>query len=400
MPADEPDEIATFYDAHPYPPPLDGLERYQRGWTEERGRVEHHRIWPNRRFLADHEILIAGCGTSQAAKWAARYPRARVVGIDVSATSIERTRRLAERHDLRNLELHHLPIEEVERLGRAFDQIVCTGVLHHLAEPEAGLLALRRVLAAGGALDAMVYARYGRTGVYMLQEYCRLLGVRPDPGEIDDLVASLRELPLGHPLSHLLRNIPDFADDDALADALLNPRDRAFSVPEVFALLDAAGLRFGRWTRQAPYLPQCGALTELPHGRRIAELPVSDQYAALELFRGIMVRHSFIASRGDEPATDLRFDDNSARTYVPVRTTTSIAVEDRLPDGVAAALLNRAHTFTDLVLFATPEQKQIWELIDGHRAIAEISDDVAFFERLWWHDLIVIDASSRGSIGP
>ena len=399
MSADEPDEIAAFYDAHPYPPPVDGLERYQRGWSDERRRVEHHRTWPHRPVLDDRDILIAGCGTSQAAKYAWRYPRSRVVGIDVSATSIERTRRLAERHDLANLELHHLPIEEVERLDRTFDQVVSTGVLHHLADPGAGLLALRRVLAAGGALDAMVYARYGRTGVYMLQEYCRLLGVRPDPGEIDDLVASLRELPLAHPLGHLLRSTPDFADHDALADALLNPRDRAYSVPEVFALLDGAGLRFVRWTRQAPYVPQCGALSELPHGRRIAEMPVADQYAALELFRGTMVRHSFIAYRADEPPTDVRFDDDRWRAYVPVRTTTSVAVQDRLPDGVAAALLNRAHTFSDLVLFTTPEQKQIWELIDGHRAIDEISDDVAFFERLWWHDLIVIDASRVGPGG-
>ena len=43
-------------------------------------------------------------------------------------------------------------------------------------------------------------------------------GVSPD--ELDDLVATLREIPLGHPLSHLLRSSPDFRDPDALADAL------------------------------------------------------------------------------------------------------------------------------------------------------------------------------------
>ncbi len=389
----ERDEIATFYDRHPYPPPSEGLTPSLRRWSVERRRVEHHRVWPSRRPREDRDILVAGCGTSQAARWAARHPRARVVGIDVSAGSIERTRRLAEQGALRNLELHHLPIEEVERLGRTFDEIVCTGVLHHLADPEVGLLALRRVLTEAGALDAMVYARYGRTGVSMLQEYCRLLGIRPDPGQIDDLVASLRELPLGHPLGHLLRDTPDFADDDALADALLNPRERAYSVPEVLALLDRTGLRFGRWTRQAPYLPQCGALSGLPHGRRIADLPVADQYAAMELFRGTIVRHSFIAYRADVPAADVRFDDDRCLDYVPIRTTTSIAVEDRLPDGVAAALLNRAHTFPDLVLFASPEQRRVWDLIDGQRTIAETSDDVAFFERLWRHDLIVVDAS-------
>ncbi len=394
------DEIAEFYDRHPYPPPIDDLADLERAGSPERRRFDHHRIWPARPVQDSHDILIAGCGTSQAARWALRYPRARVIGIDVSRTSIEQTRRLAERHDLGNLQLVRLPIEEVDELGRSFDQVVCTGVLHHLADPEAGLRALRRVLAAGGALDAMVYARYGRTGVGMIQEYSRMLGIRPEAAEIDDLVASLRELPLGHPLSHLLRTTRDFTDDDALADALLNPRERAYTVPEVFALLGSAGLRFGRWRLQAPYLPQCGALSVLPHGRRIAGLPIADQYAALELFRGTMVRHGFIAFRDDEPAVDVRFDDDRWRAYVPVRSTTAVAVEDRLPPGAAAALLNRAHTSTDLVFFVTSEQKRAFDLVDGHRSIAEISDDGAFFELLWRHDLIVVDASRGTSAGP
>lgn len=344
-------------------------------------------------YRDDHSILIAGCGTSQAAKYAARYPGARVIGIDVSATGIEQTRMLAERYQLGNLELRRLAIEDAGQLGESFDQIVCTGVLHHLADPEIGLGALREVLAAGGALDAMLYAPYGRTGVYMIQEYCRMLGVRPEPGEIDDLIAALRELPQDHPLGHLLRNTPDFADDDALADALLNPRDRAYSVPGVFALLAAAGLQFGRWVRQAPYLPQCGVLSELRHGDRIGALPIEQQFAALELYRGTMVRHSFIAHRDDESPTTIRFDGDAWRRYVPVRTANSVAVEDRLPTGVAAALLNRAHTYTDLVMFATREQKRMFDLIDGRSTIDEIGQDATFFERLWWHDLIVIDVS-------
>ncbi len=392
----EPDPIAAFYEHHPYPPPIDDLDRYRRGWADGRlRRIEHHRRWPSAPFRDDHSILIAGCGTSQAAKYAARYPNARVTGIDASATSIEQTRRLAERYRLDNLDLRLMAIEDVGQLDESFDQVVCTGVLHHLAEPEVGLRALRDVLAPQGALDAMLYAPYGRTGVYMIQEYCRMLGVRPEPGDIDDLVASLRELPTGHPLGPLLRNTPDFANDDALADALLNPRDQAYSVPGVFALLAGTGFQFDRWIRQAPYRPQCGVLGGLPHGERIAVLPIEQQFAALELYRGTMVRHSFIAHRDDDPPTTIRFDGEAWGGYVPIRTANSVAVQERLPAGVAAALLNRAHTYPDLILFATEEQQRRFELIDGQRTIDEIAADAAFFERLWWHDLIVIDASAQ-----
>ena len=87
----------------------------------------------------------------------------------------------------------------------------------------------------------MVYAPYGRAGIYMLQDYCRRLGIEPSDSEIRDLAASLKALPPDHPLVPLLRNSPDFADTAGLADALLHPQDRSYSVPQLLEFLDDAG---------------------------------------------------------------------------------------------------------------------------------------------------------------
>ena len=43
-----------------------------------------------------------------------------------------------------------------------------------------GSSALRDVLNPDGAMHLMVYAPYGRTGIYMLQEFCRRIGVSAD----------------------------------------------------------------------------------------------------------------------------------------------------------------------------------------------------------------------------
>jgi SAM-dependent methyltransferase len=384
-----PDPIASFYDRHPYPPPVTKLGAVE--WS----RAAHHRIWPARADDSVESVLVAGCGTSQAVRHALRHPAARVVGIDVSGESLAHTRALAARHDVANLELHPIPIEAADRLGERFDHIVCTGVLHHLADPALGLSTLRRVLAPGGAVTLMVYGRYGRAGVYLLQEYCRRLGVGTSPDELADLVAALREIPLGHPLSRLLRESRDFADDDALADALCNPRDRAYSVPELLELIGGAGLRFGRWERQAPYLPDCGAISETPHAARIAQLPPAEQYAVVELFRGTMTRHTAIAFAADDATSGvLDFTDPAVGRWVPVPVPTAIAVEERLPPGTAAALINRAHTDTDLVLFADRRRHEIFRSIDGDRSIAQLGADAAdFVERLWRHDLVVLDTT-------
>jgi SAM-dependent methyltransferase len=396
--------VRAFYERHPYPPPVDSLEKYRRLWQDrQRRRADYHLFWPGRPYREDHAILIAGCGTSQAAKHALRWPAARVTGIDFSATSVRHTHELKQKHGLDNLEVHQLPLTEVGELGATFDQIVCTGVLHHLPDPDAGLMALRNVLAPGGVMHLMLYAPYGRTGVYMLQDFCRRLGIEATDDGIRELVTALGALPSGHPLATLLREAPDFRNEAALADALLHPRDRAYSVPELFAFLERCGLRFGRWVKQAPYSPHCGLMARLPQTARLAQLPIMDQHAAAELFRGTISRHSVVVYRDDDPsaAHEVSFSGDAWRRYVPIRAPDTISVEERLPSGAAAVLINRSHSHTDIYLPIDAQEKRLYDAVDGARTIGQLAEEHgrrefagAFFQRLGWHDQVVFDASA------
>src|SRR5262245_8528326 len=399
------DDVRDFYDRYPYPPPVDSLGVYRERWLDEaRRRAEYHLFWPAGSYREDFSILIAGCGTSQAARHAMRWPAARVTAIDVSATSVRCTEELRRTHSLRNLTVHQLPIERAHELGARFDQIVCTGVLHHLADPDAGLASLRDVLKPDGAMHLMVYAPYGRAGIYMLQEFCRRLGIRATDDGIRDLVLALRELPRGHPLEHLLREAPDFRQEPALADALLHPQDRAYSVPQLFDFIQRSGLRFGRWIRQAPYSPHCGVMARIPQTSCLRALTAVEQYAAAELFRGTMVRHSVVAYRRDGPGSNgqVTFVDDACRDYVPIRMPDTICIRERLPPGAAAVLINQTHTHRDLVLALDAPEKRLFDAIDGIRSLGDILEQSSpgdparfdmgsrFFERLWLHDHIAI----------
>jgi SAM-dependent methyltransferase len=338
-----------------------------------------------------------------------RWPEARVTGIDFSATSVGCTEELKRKYNLNNLQLHQLPVERVSELGTSFDQIVCTGVLHHLADPDAGLAALRDVLKPDGAMHLMVYAPYGRTGIYMLQEFCRRVGIRATDDGIRDLVTALGALPPGHPLQTLLREAPDFRHEAALADALLHPQDRAYSVPELFDFIEANGLTFGRWVKQAPYSLHCGVMAKLPQAPRMAQLPLAEQYAAVELFRGTMVRHSVVAYRDDSPGSrqPVRFEGDAWLGYVPIRMSDTICVQERLPAGAAGVLINQTHTYRDLYMPIDSTEKGLFDAIDGDSSIGEIVERTlasarkkvqpgmarAFFERLWWYDQVVFDSS-------
>ena len=292
------EEVRDFYERYPYPRPVDSLDNYRRLWQDrQRRRADYHLFWPARSYREDHSILVAGCGTSQAAKHAMRWPEAQVTGIDFSATSVRCTEELKRKYRLDNLQLHQLPIERVGELGTSFDQIVCTGVLHHLADPDAGLKALRDVLKPDGAMHLMVYAPYGRTGIYMLQEFCKRIGISASDQAIRDLIGALRALPPGHPLENLLREAPDFRHEAALADALLHPQDRAYSVPQLFDFIERGGLTFGRWVQASALHPPVRC-----HRRDSAGSPDGAAFPGGAVCRGRTVsRHDGSPQRGCLP---------------------------------------------------------------------------------------------------
>ncbi len=405
-PADPTDEVGAFYERRPYPAPLTDLDRHRELYRNpDRRRALFHLLWPTEKQRENLEILVAGCGTSQAATCALSMPEAHVTGIDISRTSLRHSGVLKRKYGLDNLELQECRIEDVQALGRSFDQIVCTGVLHHLPDPDVGLRALRGVLAPKGAMHLMVYAAYGRAGVYMMQEYCRLLGITISDQDLRDLGTTLTALPDDHPIACVSSRTKDFRHPDALADALLHPQDRAYTVPQMYEWLERCGMSFGRWFEQAPYLPYCGAVAGTPHAARLAALPARLQHAAVELFRGTMVKHSFISYRNDRPDENqpVEFEGDCWRDYVPIRPPWTLCIRERVPPGSAAVLVNRAHTYSDLILPIDSAEERLFAAIDGQRSIDDILQVAAveggeqqareFFQRLWWHDQVVFDAT-------
>ena len=123
----------------------------------------------------------------------------------------------------------------------------------------------------------------------------------------------------------------------------------------------------------------------------------------MELLRGTMDRHEFIAYRDDrecEPQP-VAFEGEAWRGYVPVRLPWTLSVKDRAPRGVSAVLINPAHMYPDLALFIDAAEERLLAAIDGARSLGEIlgpggaageAQGRRLFQRLWEHDIIVFDA--------
>jgi SAM-dependent methyltransferase len=174
---------------------------------------------------ADAELLLAGCGTGrEAAILAARYPEARITAIDISEASLAFAADRVPGVDFRLLDLHR-----VAELGRSFDLIVTSGVLHHLPDPEKGWQALVSVLKPGGAIKVMLYSRLGRLRVRAARTRIADLLDRP----VDDELLREARRRLIEQAPALLSAWHDFYTLPGIHDLLLHRHEDPFDVPRI-----------------------------------------------------------------------------------------------------------------------------------------------------------------------
>src|SRR3989454_4932386 len=174
--------VRDQYEAFPYPPrnPADEKVRLENSWHDFLELINFYCFKGRNNFSQECRVLVAGGGTGDQTIFLAeqlRYNRrAEVVHLDISEKCNEIAKRRAEVRKLVNITWVRGSVLDLPSLKLGpFDYINCVGVLHHLEDPKAGLQALRSVLKADGAISLMLYGKYGRTGVYQLQELLRRL---------------------------------------------------------------------------------------------------------------------------------------------------------------------------------------------------------------------------------
>jgi len=218
--------VARLYEGHPYPPPTIDLTEAiaQGGFQVGDPSLWAPMLWPEGRPRDSLKILVAGCGSTQAAWFAHTNRESDVFGVDLSEASLAHERYLQDRHQLTNLRLFRGDLREIAEIGLDFDLVICTGVLHHMADPDEGMRALAGVLAPGAALACMLYAPTKRIGVYMLQDAFRRMGIRPDAEGIAFVRNTLASLPAWHFANFYISAATELQHDAALVDTFLHPK--------------------------------------------------------------------------------------------------------------------------------------------------------------------------------
>jgi 2-polyprenyl-3-methyl-5-hydroxy-6-metoxy-1,4-benzoquinol methylase len=202
--------------------------------------------WSGRRVGPGSQIWVAGCGTNQAIVTALRFPEAAVLGTDIADRSLEICQKSAESLGIANLTLSKAslngPIQD-----RQFDYIICTGVIHHNANPGTALRNLAMSLKQSGVLELMVYNRMHRSIPQSVQHAMRVLKGSSADDTLDVQMQIMRSLMDKFPLENSVHQVfAHFrsAPMEMVADTFLQPVEWSYTVESLQDLLRGAGLEY------------------------------------------------------------------------------------------------------------------------------------------------------------
>lgn len=234
--------VRTQYENYPYPP-WSGLSwSYPKPVATVLKSLFPHFAAPQ--FLTQPcRVLVAGCGTGKhALTTSRRFITSEIVGVDISLTSLAYGVRMARELGLNGVTFIHGDLNCPPANEKQFDVIECAGVLHHLADPEAGWRQLSGLLRPGGVMKIALYSARAREGICAARqfleqhEYCATLnGVRQGR-------QALFALETGN-LARGVMALGDFYSTNGCIDLLFHVQEQTFDIARLARCLEDLKLR-------------------------------------------------------------------------------------------------------------------------------------------------------------
>ena len=189
------------------------------------------------------DILVAGCGSGQNPITVARmFAGARVLAVDLSLASLAHAQRKTRELAIDTIDYAQADILKIGSIGRQFDFVDSTGVLHHLGDWQAGGRALVEVLRPGGVMRLGLYTERGSASVVAARAFIAARHYGSTPQEIrrcrQDLLAA------SDPLLAHVTEYQDFYSTSECRDLLFHVQEHRLVLPQIKAFLTAHDLRF------------------------------------------------------------------------------------------------------------------------------------------------------------
>jgi len=408
-------QVQNQYENYPYPyrNPDDDKHRIMRMEGEFLYEIIHYLYNGKQNFKNGFRVLVAGGGTGDSAVWLGKqlmdYPGSEVVYLDFSGPSMEIAKKRAAHQGITNITWVEDSILNLPELSIGkFDYVNCIGVLHHLEDPESGIQILSDLLNEDGGGMIMVYAQYGRTGVYQVQELLRSTGkgIEGIEEEVSSAWDVLNCLPKSNWFVRGEELVSDHQQygDIGLYDAFLHKRDRAYTIPQLYEFIENAGLNIvgfvDHFTRAA--LSIDSYFKDSATKERIKKLPLREQQAICEIMVGNITKHTIHISRKTDTVADFSDFNNIPCIYNAPELCRSIInfIESNgnkvLNKPVAYKYVDIYKRQMDLEFHVLPHSKSLFEQLEsGNKTFFEIFEAVrketgsSLPDEVLWNELMV-----------
>jgi SAM-dependent methyltransferase len=245
------DEVSRLvrqqYEESPYP-----------RWTSA-GMTQHPTTRPSSGRMQIPHVLIAGCGTGLGAiEFAREASHVHILAIDLSLASLCYAKRMAQTLGVTNIEFAQADINKLGSIGRTFDFIDASGVLHHLADPWRGWRVLLSLLRPGGTMQVCVYSALARQNVVAGRALIAERGYRPIAEDIRQCREAIMAADDGS-LLHSLARADDFFSASEFRDMLFHVQEHRITLPEIKFFLAENKLEFAGFNLGLAALRQFGA---------------------------------------------------------------------------------------------------------------------------------------------
>ncbi len=179
-----------------------------------------------------------------------------MLAIDLSRQSLAYGARMTAKFGTPNLRFAQADILAMGPDSGPFEIIEAVGVLHHLADPFAGLARLAAMLRSGGLMLVGLYSSIAR------QNIARLRGDPhyPGPGSDDDAARRYRARLINGAQNDLLLHSHDFYTLSDFRDLVLHEHELAVGLLEIEERLQALGLLFRGFLLPAPLEAQFASM--------------------------------------------------------------------------------------------------------------------------------------------
>ena len=233
-------DLEEQYNKYIYPKPCDDIEKEfseKNRYLMPDPNYMWHKLWPEKPYSSKKlNILVAGCGSDQAAILAKCNPNHDFVGVDISKNSLAHQEKLINKHKIKNLDLYCKDFRLLKFQDK-FDYIICTGVIHHLDDPGSALNYLNKNLEKDGAIYLMVYGDKRSYAANELKKIFSKTNLQQNQESIDAVKNLLYKLDIKHPAKIFAQGLKDINYNAGVVDLFLHKKETFFSIKKLISLL-------------------------------------------------------------------------------------------------------------------------------------------------------------------